>query len=59
MVPGSLGLFLCNGGWGQRILISPKLDLVLVRLGQTSPHKVDAAVRWCKELVDVFRPTAD
>lgn len=58
VVPGSLGLFLCNGAWGQRILISPRLDLVVVRLGQTSPHKVDAAVRWCKELVDVFRPTA-
>jgi CubicO group peptidase (beta-lactamase class C family) len=58
VIPGSLGLFHCGGAWGQRILISPKLDLVVVRLGQTAPHKVDAAVRWCKELVDVFRPTA-
>ena len=58
MIPGSLGLFHCSGAWGQRILISPKLDLVVVRLGRTSPHKVDAAVRWCKEVIDVFRPTA-
>ncbi|MCP5055514.1 MAG: serine hydrolase [bacterium] len=58
VIPGSLGLFNCSGAWGQRILISPKLDLVVVRLGNTSPHKVDVAVRWCKDLVDAFRPTA-
>ena len=48
----------CSGAWGQRILIVPKLDLVVVRLGQTAPHKVGAVVRYCKELVDAFRPTA-
>lgn len=58
-IPGSLGLFYCSGAQGQRILISPKLDLVVVRLGKTPPHKVDAAVRYCKSLVDAFRPTAD
>jgi CubicO group peptidase (beta-lactamase class C family) len=58
VIPGSLGLFHCSGAWGQRILISPKLDLVVVRLGQTSPHKVDAVVRWCKKAIDAFRPTA-
>jgi CubicO group peptidase (beta-lactamase class C family) len=58
VIPGSLGLFHCSGAWGQRVFISPKLDLVLVRLGQTAPHKVEAAVRWCKEAIDVFRPTA-
>jgi CubicO group peptidase (beta-lactamase class C family) len=58
VIPGSLGLFYCSGAWGQRILISPKLDLVVVRLGVTAPHKVDAVVRYCKELVDAFRPTA-
>lgn len=57
-IPGSLGLFAGNGAWGQRILISPKLDLVVVRLGQTAPHKVEHVVRYCKELVDAFRPTA-
>ncbi len=58
VIPGSLGLFLCNGAEGQRILISPKLDLVIVRLGKTAPHKVDAVVRYCKALIDAFRPTA-
>lgn len=57
-VPGSLGLFYCSGAFGQRILISPKLDLIVVRLGVTAPHKVGAVVRYCKELVDAFRPTA-
>jgi CubicO group peptidase (beta-lactamase class C family) len=58
VIPGSLGLFYCSGAFGQRILISPKLDLVVVRLGITAPHKVAAVVRYCKELIDVFRPTA-
>jgi CubicO group peptidase (beta-lactamase class C family) len=58
VTPGSLGIFSCQGAWGQRILIVPKLDLVVVRLGQTAPHKVGTVVQYCKELVDVFRPTA-
>lgn len=58
VVPGSLGLFYCSGAFGQRILISPKLDLIVVRLGVTAPHKVGAVVRYCKELINVFRPTA-
>lgn len=58
VVPGSLGLFYCSGAFGQRILISPKLDLIVVRLGITAPHKVGAVVRYCKELIDAFRPTA-
>ncbi len=57
-IPGSLGLFYCSGMGGQRILISPKLDLVVVRVGRTAPHKVEHVVRYCKELVDAFRPTA-
>jgi len=58
VIPGSLGLFHCSGAEGQRILISPKLDLVVVRLGKTAPHKVAAVVRYCKQLIDAFRPTA-
>jgi CubicO group peptidase (beta-lactamase class C family) len=58
VIPGSLGLFYCGGAFGQRILISPKLDLVIVRLGNTEPHKGGAVVRYCKELLDLFRPTA-
>jgi CubicO group peptidase (beta-lactamase class C family) len=58
VIPGRLGTFSCQGAWGQRILIVPKLDLVVVRLGQTAPHKVAAVVRYGKELIDAFRPTA-
>jgi CubicO group peptidase (beta-lactamase class C family) len=58
VIPGSLGLFYCSGAFGQRILISPKLDLVVVRLGVTAPHKIAAVVQYCKQLVDAFRPTA-
>jgi len=58
VIPGSLGLFACNGAEGQRTLISPKLDLVVVRLGKTPPHKVAHVVDYCRSLIDVFRPTA-
>lgn len=58
VIPGSLGLFQCNGAEGQRVLISPKLDLLVVRLGKTAPAKVGNVVEYCKSLVDVFRPTA-
>jgi CubicO group peptidase (beta-lactamase class C family) len=57
-IPGSLGLFCCHGMGGQRVLISPKLDLVIVRVGKTSPHKVGEVEIYCKALVDAFRPTA-
>ncbi len=58
VIPGSLGLFSCQGAFGQRIMLSPKLDLVVVRLGNTAAEKVAAAVQQCKALVDVFRGTA-
>lgn len=57
-IPGSLGLFCCHGMGGQRILLSPKLDLVVVRLGKTAPHLVAHVERYCKEIVDAFRKTA-
>jgi CubicO group peptidase (beta-lactamase class C family) len=57
VIPGSLGTFECHGAQGQRITIVPKLDLVIVRLGKTEPHKVGAVVRYGKTLVDAFRPT--
>lgn len=56
-IPGSLGTFECHGAGGQRITIVPKLDLLIVRLGKTEPHKVGAVIRFCKSLVDVFRVT--
>jgi len=57
VIPGSLGSFYCGGAFGQRTLIVPKLDLVLVRLGNTAAHKVGNAIRFTKEIVDAFRPT--
>ncbi len=54
---GSLGLFY-SGAFGQRILISPKLDLIVVRVGNTPPQHLSSVVRYCKELIDLFRPTA-
>lgn len=57
-IPGSLGLFCCHGMGGQRVLISPKLDLVVVRLGKTAPHLVAHVERYCKEIVDAFRKAA-
>ena len=57
VIPGSLGLFQCDGAQGQRIVMSPKLDLVVVRLGKTPPEKVGHVVQYCRALVDAFRPT--
>ena len=57
-VPGSLGIFYCSGMGGQRIMISPKLDLIVVRSGRTEPEKVGAVVQYCKSMIDAFRPTA-
>ena len=58
VTPGSLGIFSCQGAFGQRTMIVPKLDLVLVRGGQTAPEKVGHVGRWCKDVIDHFRPTA-
>jgi CubicO group peptidase (beta-lactamase class C family) len=58
VTPGSLGIFSCQGAFGQRTMIVPKLDLVVVRLGRTAPEKVGNVVIFCKELIDAFRPTA-
>lgn len=59
VIPGSLGLFSCQGAFGQRVMISPALDLIVVRVGNTAAEKVGNVVTFCKDLVDVFRPTLD
>jgi CubicO group peptidase (beta-lactamase class C family) len=58
-IPGSLGIFCCHGMGGQRVLISPKLDLVIVRQGKTAPHLVAHVEQYCKQLIDAFRPTLE
>lgn len=58
-IPGSLGTFECHGAFGQRITIVPKLDLVVVRLGNTSPAKVGHVIAFNRAIVDLFRPIAD
>lgn len=58
-IPGSLGTFECHGAFGQRTTICPKLDLIVVRLGETAPAKVGSVVAFNKAIVDAFRPTVD
>jgi CubicO group peptidase (beta-lactamase class C family) len=53
--PGDLGTFSANGFEGQRILIVPGLDLVLVRLGRTPATMALALQGWLAEVVDAFR----
>lgn len=55
-IPGSLGTFECHGAFGQRVTICSKLDLVIVRLGQTAPDKVGHVVAFNRGIVDAFRP---
>lgn len=51
-----LGTFAANGYEGQRIIVVPPLDLVLVRLGKTPvDHKAELQA-FLTELVDAFRP---
>ena len=57
LYPGSLGLFYCSGFAGQRIIVSPKLDLVVVRLGTTPDEKMGAVNDCTKAVIDAFRPT--
>lgn len=56
-IPGSLGSFYCGGAFGQRTLICPRLDLVIVRVGNTAAEKTGNVVSFTKELLDAFRPT--
>lgn len=56
--PGSLGMFLASGFMGQHTIICPRLDLVLVRLGNTPAHLQGNVARYTKAIIDAFRPTA-
>ena len=53
--PGELGTFSANGFEGQRILIVPALDLIVVRLGRTPAAKALALQSWLADVVAAFR----
>ncbi|MCH2171877.1 beta-lactamase family protein [Myxococcota bacterium] len=55
LAPNStLGTFSAEGYDGQRILIIPALDLVIVRLGRTPPEKMTGVNRLLIELIRCF-----
>lgn len=52
------GSFRANGYEGQSILVSPGLDLVVVRLGKTPAERYPELERWRREVVDGFAAAA-
>ena len=50
----TLGTFSAEGYDGQRLLIVPGLDLVIVRLGRTSPEKMMSVNRFLVDLIRCF-----
>jgi CubicO group peptidase (beta-lactamase class C family) len=59
LVPGSLGIFRCSGYNGQRIIVVPPLDLVVVRLGVSPVEIAPELERFSKRAIDAFRPLLD
>jgi len=59
LVPGSLGIFRCSGYNGQRIIVVPPLDLVVVRLGVSPIGLAPELERFSMEVIDAFRPLMD
>lgn len=55
---GSLGIFQCQGYDGQRTTMVPALDLIVVRLGQTTADLAPNLNLFMECLIDCFRPTA-
>jgi hypothetical protein len=52
-VPGS---FVAKGYEGQRLLVVPEMDLVVVRLGQTPAERYPDLEVWLTSLVGALRP---
>lgn len=52
------GIFTANGFQGQYVVVDPARDLVLVRLGASSPEQRVAVVHDLRRLVDAFPPVA-
>lgn len=53
-----LGSFAAKGYEGQRIIVVPERDLVVVRLGKTPAEKADHLDGWLKEIIECFPPEA-
>jgi hypothetical protein len=48
------GSFWANGYDGQSVLVSPSLDLVVVRLGRTDASHSADLLAWRRAVVDAF-----
>jgi CubicO group peptidase (beta-lactamase class C family) len=48
------GIFTANGFQGQYVVIDPRRDLLLVRLGVSSPEQRVAVIRGLREIVEAF-----
>jgi CubicO group peptidase (beta-lactamase class C family) len=48
------GTFWANGYEGQSVLVSPALDLVVVRLGRTDASRSPDLLAWRRDVVDAF-----
>jgi CubicO group peptidase (beta-lactamase class C family) len=59
LVPGSLGIFRCSGYNGQRIIVVPPLDLVIVRLGVSPVELAEELERFHMQVIGAFRPLLD
>ena len=58
LMPGELGILRANGYNGQRILVVPPLDLVLVRLGATPAEQAPALDAFCMRLLEIIAAAA-
>ncbi len=59
LVPSDLGIFRCSGYNGQRIIVVPPLDLVVVRLGVSPVDLAPELERFHMQVIDAFRPLLD
>ncbi|MFQ5558783.1 MAG: serine hydrolase domain-containing protein [Acidimicrobiales bacterium] len=51
-----LGTFRASGYQGQRIMVVPALDLVVVRLGVSPADDQDPVAAWVSDVIDCFDP---
>lgn len=53
-----LGTFWANGYEGQSIMVCPRLDLIVVRLGKSTKEQYPALADWRQRMLDAFRRAA-